>query len=86
MFRTLSATWNDPFHPRRNIPKSFKARAYGTRLQELDRTKAVPGKLTRSAYFTSGKEKSEIEQEVRTSQSRRRVHHLIAQAMARTAA
>lgn len=64
MFRTLSATWSDPFHPRRNVPRSFRARAFGIRLQELDRTKAAPGKFTRSANFSIGKGKEKIELEV----------------------
>lgn len=86
MFRTLSATWSDPFHPRRNIPRNFRAEAFGTRLQELDRTKAVPGKFTKSANFGVGKAKGKTELEVRSSQTRRHVQRLITQAMARTAA
>lgn len=42
MFRTLSSTWNDPFHPRRNIPKTFGATVFGTHLQEIERAKSFP--------------------------------------------
>ena len=42
MFRNISSTWTDPFHPRHNIPKSFGATVFGSHLQEVERAKSFP--------------------------------------------